>query len=940
VYNITLKAFSNCDTVIFVGTIRVKRKAVAQFEVIPKNTCLPLTVTFNNQSTGINTKYSIQFGDGKDSVIQNNNSFNYTYYGNKTQLFQPLLIATNSCGTDTAFATVQAIANQLILNSNIRDTAVCGIPFTYSVNDNSAGASSYEWNWGDGTSSINNKASNQQHVYTQAGIYKVSHQVKNICGDTSVNKLIQLYPAVKANTGSIPTNLCIGDSIHFKSFDDSLAKYQWLINDSIYSNLPSFSIPFSLAGTYNAQLKIVKINPGKTCSDSSTAQFSIVKTKAGKAKINPLNGNCIPFNVQLINQTKPSSTTTWDMGDGNFIKGDTAEYIYLQPGKFNIQMIAKNEGGCEFIDSASISIKSPTGSIGYKSGLYCNSNNVVQFNPSVINTDSIEYNFGDGTIIISNTNPIQHQYKKPGIYFPLFTLISKNGCRVPLTKNDSIVIEKVKAGFTVKTIYNCGITTFNFQDSSESASGINQYQWKLNRNLFANGKTTNIDFKQTGTQETNLFITSNWGCTDSISGAYNVSIYSFPQVNINSINEACLNNLMELKSQISSIDSIIYRIWNLGNGSKANDSTVRILYYDEGKYTVKLTAATINKCYDSALKQITIHPVPTIKIASTNNVCNGDSLILKADGATNYVWKDQQENIICNNCLTLKVRPQRSTAYKVIGYNEFGCTQIASTNVQVIEKTKLTVSPESVICEGSSIRISASGGNSYQWLPANGLTNYNSQSPIVNPQTTTTYKVTAKDAYNCFTDTASIKVIVGKPTPIKIGKDSTMVAGSTIKLKAAALQNNIIRWRWSGGADLSCIACPDPVAKIINDETIICTATNSFGCISSDTIRFKTFCPNTEVFIPNAFTPDGDGVNDQFFVQSRGISKVKSMRIYSRWGEMVFEKFNFMPNDKTAGWNGSIRGVLANPDVYVYICEVVCEKGAIQLLKGNVAIIK
>ncbi len=939
-YTIVLKAFSNCDTIVYTRSIRVKRKAFAQFTVSPKNTCLPLITSIRNESSGFNTTYKILFGDGKDSVIQQKSEFNYTYFGNKTQLFQPILLATNSCGTDTAFATVQAIANQLKINTNIKDTAVCGTPFTYSVSDNSSGGSYYEWNWGDGNISITKTAINQQHTYLQAGIYTVSQQIKHFCGDTSISKQIQIYPSIKASMLSIPTNLCIGDSILFSGFGDSTANFQWKINDSIYSNQSSFKLPFAFAGNYQSQLSIIKVNPGKTCSDNVNANFSIVSTKIGKANINPLSGNCIPTNVQLINQSNQATTTTWDMGDGNSIKGDTANYIYLQPGIFHIKMSAKNAGGCTFIDSSTIQIKSPKGNINFKSGLYCNSNNMVLFNPSVINTDSIEFDFGDGTKIITTSRSIQHQYTKPGIFFPSFTLISNAGCRVPVPKKDSIIIENVKAGFSVKTIFNCGITSFDFQDSSSSLSGIDQYTWMLNKVRYANTKNTSIDFKQTGTQETNLYVTSKWGCTDSISGAYKVSIYSFPQVNINSINEACLNNLMELKSEISSIDSIIYRIWNLGNGSKASDSTVRILYFDEGKYTVKLTAATINKCYDSAFKQLTIHPVPIIKMASTNRVCNGDSLILKADGATNYVWKDQQDNIICNNCITVKVRPQRSTAYKVIGFNEFGCTQVAATNVEVIDKTPISVSPESIICEGSSIRIWASGGNSYQWLPANGLNNFNSASPIVNPQITTTYKVIAKDAYNCFADTGFVKVIVGKPTPIKIGKDSSFVAGSKIQLKASAQQNDIIKWRWSGGADLSCIACSDPIARIVNDETIICTATNRYGCISADTIRFKTFCPNTEVFLPNAFTPDGDGVNDLFFVQARGISSVKSMRIYSRWGELVFEKFNFLPNDKGSGWNGRVRGILANPDVYVYLCEVVCEKGAVQLLKGNVAILK
>ncbi|WP_163066341.1 gliding motility-associated C-terminal domain-containing protein, partial [Acinetobacter baumannii] len=76
-----------------------------------------------------------------------------------------------------------------------------------------------------------------------------------------------------------------------------------------------------------------------------------------------------------------------------------------------------------------------------------------------------------------------------------------------------------------------------------------------------------------------------------------------------------------------------------------------------------------------------------------------------------------------------------------------------------------------------------------------------------------------------------------------------------------------------------------------------------------------------------AFTPDGDGINDVFYVQAKGVRNIKSLRVFNRWGEVVFEKTNILPNDVGSGWNGKIKGIAANPDVYVYICEVVCEKG-------------
>ena len=75
-------------------------------------------------------------------------------------------------------------------------------------------------------------------------------------------------------------------------------------------------------------------------------------------------------------------------------------------------------------------------------------------------------------------------------------------------------------------------------------------------------------------------------------------------------------------------------------------------------------------------------------------------------------------------------------------------------------------------------------------------------------------------------------------------------------------------------------------------------------------------------------------------VQGTGIKQVKSFRIFNRWGEVVFEKLNFSPGDPAFAWDGKIRGKLAPPDVFVYVCEVICEKGYPSIFKGNVAILK
>jgi gliding motility-associated-like protein len=143
-----------------------------------------------------------------------------------------------------------------------------------------------------------------------------------------------------------------------------------------------------------------------------------------------------------------------------------------------------------------------------------------------------------------------------------------------------------------------------------------------------------------------------------------------------------------------------------------------------------------------------------------------------------------------------------------------------------------------------------------------------------------------------------------------------------------------------GNAVFACDNCQTTIAKVSNDAEIICTATNLFGCNTIDTISIKTFCPNSEIFIPNAFSPDGDGINDLLFVQGSGIKLIKSFKIYSRWGELVFERTNFLPGDASNGWDGKIRGKPAAQDIFVYICEAICEKGIPATFKGNVAVLK
>jgi gliding motility-associated-like protein len=99
-------------------------------------------------------------------------------------------------------------------------------------------------------------------------------------------------------------------------------------------------------------------------------------------------------------------------------------------------------------------------------------------------------------------------------------------------------------------------------------------------------------------------------------------------------------------------------------------------------------------------------------------------------------------------------------------------------------------------------------------------------------------------------------------------------------------------------------------------------------------------CNEKNYFIPNTFSPNGDGTNDVFYPRGSGINRIFSMRIFNRWGELVFERKDFNANEAAAGWNGTVKGKPAEQDVYVYIIEFICDNATIIPYRGNVALIR
>jgi gliding motility-associated-like protein len=99
-------------------------------------------------------------------------------------------------------------------------------------------------------------------------------------------------------------------------------------------------------------------------------------------------------------------------------------------------------------------------------------------------------------------------------------------------------------------------------------------------------------------------------------------------------------------------------------------------------------------------------------------------------------------------------------------------------------------------------------------------------------------------------------------------------------------------------------------------------------------------CNDGNLFIPNTFSPNTDGRNDRFYPRGTGVSSIKSLKVFNRWGQMVFSREDFNANDAAAGWDGTLKGAVLTPDVYIYTCEVVCMNNEVLTYRGDVTLLR
>jgi gliding motility-associated-like protein len=388
----------------------------------------------------------------------------------------------------------------------------------------------------------------------------------------------------------------------------------------------------------------------------------------------------------------------------------------------------------------------------------------------------------------------------------------------------------------------------------------------------------------------------------------------------------------------NSVAGSLYQ-WSFGDGDSAAQVNPVHVYKNAQTYLVKMVVTAGNGCMDSITHPVIVNPDPVVRTNDDLAICRGKSVQLKTTGAQLYEWTPVQD-LSCSDCANPIASPQITTTYIVKGTNSFGCIAYDTINIEVFQPIEINVSPGAEICAKESIHLMASGADTYKWSPAQSLSNATIAGPIATPSVTTEYRVIGYDGNNCFSDTGYVTIVVNPNPTIQLGPDLLLPTGAIYPFNPVTTKGPFVSWQWLPATNLSCTSCPDPSATIKKDITYHVLLENVFGCRAVDSINIRTFCESTQVFIPNAFSPDGDGINDILMVRAKGIEYINSFRIFSRWGELIFEKNNFPPNSPAHGWDGKIKGVTGPAEVYVYTAEVTCDNLQTYTFKGNISILK
>jgi len=320
--------------------------------------------------------------------------------------------------------------------------------------------------------------------------------------------------------------------------------------------------------------------------------------------------------------------------------------------------------------------------------------------------------------------------------------------------------------------------------------------------------------------------------------------------------------------------------------------------------------------------------------ATCNGVEDGEATAVASGGVGgfSYTWSTGQRDSLA---ASLEAGVYNVTVLDANQCSIEGSVTIGQPDVTSIEVTDVV----DARCFGEpsgQVSVAGIGGNPPYAFSLDGLS-FQPENTFVNLPAGD-YTIVLTDALGC---SEAVTVEVGQPAPLIVdaGADQTIKLGFETRLRAIPNDPGV-SYQWSPPDALSCIDCPNPVASPLAPTPYTVTVVDQRGCSTMDSLLVDVLL-DRPVYIPNAFSPNGDGLNDYFTLFSGpAAEQILSLRIFDRWGELIFEGENIPLNEESAAWDGTFRGQKLGSGVFVFVAEVAFVNGEIIQYTGDVSLLR
>lgn len=940
-YNVQLTVTNGSCTHTAITGIRVL-DLHPDFSAYPLQVCKSTQVTFSSSGYVRPDIVSFQWDFGDGTVISADSSTTHAYQNSGT--YTVTLITVDAVGCRDTITKTQLInVFGPIAGFSVTAPGTChntSVLFNdLSASDGIHPITQWIWNYGDGNNDTL-AAPPFTHLYANGGVYTVSLKVTDNsgCADslTRTNYVIIANPV--ADFVSPDTLSCPGKPIHFTNQSNGASlTYAWDFGDGNTSTNASPVHQYAADGSYTVTL-IVRDTYG--CSDTIIRnQYVQIRSARARFSVSDTLGTCPPLFVSFTNQSPVYNSLLWTFGDGATATDTAPSHFYTIPGIFIAKLVITVPGGCSDSATQVIRLRGPSGSFSYTPISGCDPL-TVNFNATTNSTVSYVWDFNNGDTRSSTSPNMTYVYNLPGRYLPRVILEDGAGCSIPVLGIDSISVYGVAAHADATVYLLCDSGRVDFRVTHTGNDPVTGYRWDFGDGNTSTQQNPQHTYTTPGNYTARCIVTTSRGCSDTAIVLAPVRIIESPVIRVNGLNEACVPATVQFSGEIVRNDtSALTWNWDFGNGiTSVLQNPPQVQYATPGVYTIRCIATNSNGCTDTFYKTFTVWALPVVDAGPAQRICRDAPVQLNATGATGYVWSPAT-GLSCTGCATPLAAPDSTRMYYVTGTDAHNCVNNDSIMVTVVQRFNMQQSPGGEICKGKIMNLDAIGADSYSWSPATGLTATTGSRVFAHPDVTTTYRVVGYDRFNCFTDTGYITVTVHPIPVVDAGPDVTIIGGTSVRIPTQT-SADATSFRWSPVSTLDCPDCKNPVATPNQTTTYRVEVTNSGGCKNSDEVTIFVLCGKDNLFIPNTFSPNGDGVNDKLYPRGTGVYTVKSFKIFNRWGEQVYEAVNFAPNDEGKGWDGTYNGKPLTPDVYVYMIEVICNNKNVMGFKGNVSLIK